>query len=171
MLDGSADPGPRDDLAAAAFGPLGRPGDGLLAEFGPHSAAVRRRGTAAAGGVGSARGLARLYAATLGHIGDPIAPPETFAEMAQMHVRGRDVVLDASLAFGIVFMKPHLDMPFASFRAYGHDGAGGAIAFADPAHDLAFGYIPTRMTVPGGVDARAIKLSSLARVAAGRARG
>jgi CubicO group peptidase (beta-lactamase class C family) len=171
VLDGSADPGPRDDLAAAAFGPLGRPGDGLLAEFGPHSAAVRRRGTAAAGGVGSARGLARLYAATLGHVGDPIAPPETFAEMAQMHVRGRDVVLDASLAFGIVFMKPHLDMPFASFRAYGHDGAGGAIAFADPAHDLAFGYIPTRMTVPGGVDARAIELSSLARVAAGRARG
>lgn len=168
--DESADPGPRDDLSAAAFGPLGHPGDGLLAEFGPHSAAVRRRGSAAAGGVGSARGLARLYAATLGHVGDPIAPQDTFAEMAQVHVRGRDMVLDASLAFGLVFMKPHVDMPFASFRAFGHDGAGGAIAFADPAHDLAFGYIPTRMTVPGGVDARAIELSRLARVSLGSVR-
>lgn len=156
-------PGPYDGLFAAAMGSLGRPGDPILTGFGPHSAAVRRRGTAAAGGVGSARGLARLYAATLGHIGAPIAPPDTFAEMAQIHVRGRDVVLDIPLSFGIVFMKPHTDMPFGSFRAFGHDGAGGAIAFADPMHDMAFGYIPTRMTNPGGADARAIELSRLAR--------
>jgi len=165
------DPGPRDNLFAASFGPVGQAGDALLNGFGPHTPAVRRRGTAAAGGVGSARGLARLYAATLGYIGDPIAPPDTFADMGQMHVRGRDLVLDdIPLSFGVVFMKPHADMPFGSFRAYGHDGAGGAIAFADPAHGLSFGYIPTRMTIPGGVDARAIELSSLARVAAGRAR-
>ncbi len=162
-------PGPYDNLFAAAMGSLGRPGDPILAGFGPHSVAVRRRGTAAAGGVGSARGLARLYAATLGHIGAPIAPSDTFAEMAQVQVRGRDVVLHIPMSFGIVFMKPHADMPFASFRAFGHDGAGGAIAFADPMYDMAFGYIPTRMTNPGGVDARAIELSRLARVAAGRA--
>lgn len=167
-LDEAAAPGPHDDLAAAAFGRLGREGDAILAGFGPHSAQVRRRGTSAAGGVGSARGLARLYAATLGHVGDPIGPRDTFAEMSQVHVRGRDIVLDASLAFGVVFMKPHLDMPFASFRAYGHDGAGGALAFADPLHDLAFGYIPTRMTTPGGVDARAIVLSRIARECAAR---
>lgn len=170
LLTEMGDPGPRDNLFAASFGPLGRPGDVLLADFGPHSPAVRRRGTAAAGGVGSARGLARLYAATLGNVGEPIAPPETFAEMAQVQVRGRDMVLDIPMCFGIAFMKPHLDMPFASFRAFGHDGAGGAIAFADPAHDLAFGYIPTRMTVPGGVDARAIELSRLARVILGSTR-
>lgn len=165
MIGEAADPGLRDNLFAAAFGPVGRAGDAILTGFGPHSAEVRRRGTSAAGGVGSARGLARLYAATLGHIGDPIAPADTFAEMAQVQVRGRDLVLDAALAFGIVFMKPHVDMPFASFRAYGHDGAGGAIAFADPVYDLAFGYIPTRMTVPGGVDARAIELSRVVRAA------
>jgi len=170
LLTETVDPGPRDNLFAASFGPLGRAGDAILTGFGPHSPEVRRQGTAAAGGVGSARGLARLYAATLGNVGGPIAPPETFADMSQVQVRGRDMVLDIPLSFGIVFMKPHIDMPFASFRSYGHDGAGGAIAFADPVHDLAFGYVPTRMTVPGGVDARAIELSRLARVILGAAR-
>jgi CubicO group peptidase (beta-lactamase class C family) len=170
LLTETVDPGPRDNLFAASFGPLGRAGDAILTGFGPHSPEVRRQGTAAAGGVGSARGLARLYAATLGNVGGPIAPPETFAAMSQVQVLGRDMVLDIPLSFGIVFMKPHIDMPFASFRSYGHDGAGGAIAFADPVHDMAFGYVPTRMTIPGGVDARAIELSRLARVILGAAR-
>jgi hypothetical protein len=46
--------------------------------------------------------------------------------------------------------------------AFGHDGAGGALAFADPGADLAFGYVPVPMQYPGGADARSIALARVA---------
>lgn len=152
-----------DDLAAASFGRLLRRADPLLRKFGPQSPAVRAKGPSAAGGLGSAEGLARLYAATLGNIGGNIARSSTFAKMAQIHVRGSDAVLNAALCFGIVFMKPHAQMPFASFRAFGHDGAGGALGYADPLHDIGFGYIPSRMPEPGATHERVVELSVLVR--------
>jgi CubicO group peptidase (beta-lactamase class C family) len=83
--------------------------------------------------------------------------------MAQLQVSGHDVVVDAEMSFGVVYMKPQPRMPFGSYEAFGHDGAGGALAFADPLYDLAFGYIPTPMTTPGGADDRAIHLSQILR--------
>ncbi|WP_323825091.1 hypothetical protein, partial [Pseudomonas aeruginosa] len=46
LLTETVDPGPRDNLFAASFGPLGRASDAILTGFGPHSPEVRRRGTA-----------------------------------------------------------------------------------------------------------------------------
>ena len=93
---------------------------------------MRRAGFAAIGGVGSAAGLAQLYAATLPGSGFTIAHPDVFAEMAQQHSWGTDRVLDIPNCFGLVFMLPQPRQPFGGVRAYGHDGAGGALAFADP---------------------------------------
>jgi CubicO group peptidase (beta-lactamase class C family) len=113
--------------------------------------------------VGSARGLARLYADALPNAATPIARPETFRAMAQQQVWGSDRTLNVPNAFGVVFMIPQPRMPFAGLGAFGHDGAGGALAFADPSTDISFGYIPVPMQYPGGADLRSIALARLVR--------
>jgi CubicO group peptidase (beta-lactamase class C family) len=54
-------------------------------------------------------------------------------------------------------------VPFGSYHAFGHDGAGGALAFADPLYEMSFGYIPNPIVAPGGADPRAIHLSAVTR--------
>jgi hypothetical protein len=83
--------------------------------------------------------------------------------MSRQHSFGIDRVLGFPTAFGVVYMKPRPLMEFGSFRAFGHDGAGGALAFADPLHELAFGYVPMPMQLPGGADSKALELSQLVR--------
>jgi len=131
--------------------------------FGPNDRDVRAAGPAAIGGVGSARGLARLYAAAQGFIGDPLLDEETIGEISQQQVWGRDRILGEDMSFAIVFQKPHPRVPFGSYRAFGHDGAGGALGFADPLYGMSFGYIPNPIVLPGGADPRALRLSALAR--------
>lgn len=129
-----------------------------------NAAAVRDAGPAAAGGVGSARGLARAYAACISDVAGPrLLTADTVAQIAQLQVSGPDLVLNRTNAFAIVYMKPDPLMAWGSHRAFGHDGAGGALGFADPAYDLGFGYLTQPMYYPGGADHRAIALSRLVR--------
>ncbi|WP_353713470.1 hypothetical protein [Arthrobacter sp. K5] len=74
-------------------------------------------------------------------------------------------VLNFPTAFGVVFMKPHPGCDFGSYQAFGHDGAGGALGYADPLYGISFGYIPLQMQLPGGADVRAIHLSQTVRAA------
>ena len=150
-----------DGLESLAYRKPARSGDGPA--LGPGEPAVRAAGPAAIGGVGSARGLARLYAAAQGFIGEPLLDAETIGEMSQTQVFGQDRILLSEMSFGIVFQTPHPRVPFASHRGFGHDGAGGALAFADPLYEMSFGYIPNPVVVPGGADRRAVELSALAR--------
>lgn len=60
-------------------------------------------------------------------------------------VRGTDVVTTTETAFALAFQKPNTTYPFArSPRAFGHGGAGGSLAMADPDAGLAMCWIPTR---------------------------
>ncbi|MDN4476804.1 serine hydrolase domain-containing protein [Demequina sp. SYSU T00192] len=127
---------------------------------------VRRAGPAGIGGVGSARGLARLYSDALPGAERPIASQETFAAMRQMRSWGIDRTLGVPNAFGTVFMVPQPRQPFGSHRAFGHDGGGGALAFADPETGVAFGYIPVPMQYPGGADPRAVAIAREVRALA-----
>ena len=130
----------------------------------PASAAGRAAGLPAAGGVGSARGLATLYAVTAGWGRDtPLVSADTRDRFAQAQVNGFDVVLDTHRSHGIVFQKPTAELPFGSHRAYGHDGAGGSMAYADPVGEIAFGYTVQRTPFPGGADPLAIELGSSIR--------
>jgi CubicO group peptidase (beta-lactamase class C family) len=158
---------PVDALAELVFANVAAPKGNSAQGTTTNNPLIRRSGPAAIGGVGSASGLARLYAAALGHVGAPIADRSTFDAMSQQHSWGIDRTLNMTNCFGIVFMTPQPRMPFGSVRAFGHDGAGGALAFADPETELAFGYIPVPMQHPGGADHRSIALARLARDCAG----
>ncbi|MFB0835758.1 serine hydrolase domain-containing protein [Arthrobacter halodurans] len=122
----------------------------------PNVRAVRAAGIAAAGGVASARGMARLYAAAStgvvledGSRREPFLSGATRAELSQEQVFGTDRANGLTGAYGIVFMKSQPRNDFGSWRAFGHDGANGALGFADPAYGIGFGYVPARAEESG----------------------
>jgi CubicO group peptidase (beta-lactamase class C family) len=155
--------GIEDGLTSMIYRVPKRSGASGRSDFGPNDRDVRAGGPAAIGGVGSAHGLARLYAAAQGFIGEPPLDEETIGEMSQQQVWGQDRILCQEMCFGVVFQRPHPRVPFGSYHAFGHDGAGGALAFADPLYEMSFGYIPNPIVAPGGADPRAIHLSAVTR--------
>ncbi|MCO4255722.1 serine hydrolase domain-containing protein [Pseudarthrobacter cellobiosi] len=133
----------------------------------PNQRAVRAAGMSAAGGVGTAEGLARLYAAAITGVDgrDPLLTPETVSAMSQEQVWGLDRLSGLDNAFAVVFMKPHVSRNFGSHRAFGHEGANAALGFADPAYGLGFGYIPQRAE-DGRTQGKAHRLAAEVRRAA-----
>ncbi|ACL39870.1 beta-lactamase [Pseudarthrobacter chlorophenolicus A6] len=130
----------------------------------PNIRAVRAAGMSAAGGVGSADGLARLYAAaTTGVDGaEPFLGEDTVTRMSAEQVWGLDRSSGLDNAFAVVFMKPHPSRNFGSHRAFGHEGANAALGFADPAYALGFGYVPRRAE-DGRTPGRAHRLAAAVR--------
>jgi CubicO group peptidase (beta-lactamase class C family) len=133
----------------------------------PNHRIVRAAGMSSAGGVGSADGLARLYAAaTTGVDGGPaFLSPATIELMAAEQVWGLDRCSGSDNAFAVVFMKPQPGRNFGSNLAFGHEGANAALGFADPGHGLGFGYVPRRCE-EGRTNGRAHRLSAAVRQAA-----
>lgn len=162
---------PGDGLAELMYN-VSKPGETLLTgPASPNERAIRATGPAAVGGVGTARGLAGVYAAAIGQLGGrpALLDPGTADAMSQQQVWGRDRLLGVDMCFGMVFMKPQPRMDFGSYRAFGHDGAGGALGFADPRYKMGFGYIPQPMQPPGGADPKGVRLAQIVRACAARA--
>ena len=115
-----------------------------------------RVGQPAAGGVASADGLAQVFQWAVGYgSSNSGIKSETLADFAQLQVNGYDLVLDnPNTSFGTIFMKPTGAKPFGSLSAFGHDGAAGAMIFADPLGEIVLGYTVRRFTFPGGIDQR-----------------
>lgn len=116
-----------------------------------NSREFRAAGPASSGGVASARGLALLYASCISPVGSqrPLLTAETVAEWAQIHSTGHDLVMRRPSRFGLGFQLPGEDQPYLSARAFGHSGAGGSWAFADPRTEIAFGYTRRHVAYDG----------------------
>ena len=93
-------------------------------------------------GIGDARSLARLYASCIGDVdGVRTLHPATVAGATVERACGKDAVLMIDSCFGLGFM---LGASFGAANrasAFGHAGAGGSLAFADPDARLGFGYV------------------------------
>jgi CubicO group peptidase (beta-lactamase class C family) len=88
----------------------------------------------------------------------------TLGAMAQIQYAGLELGTDLPVRFGVLFQAPCPPRwPFGGVGAFGHDGAGGSLAFCDPSVDVAFGYTVQRLPLPGGMDARAVELARLVR--------
>ncbi|WP_217206139.1 serine hydrolase domain-containing protein [Streptomyces sp. AC550_RSS872] len=128
------------------------PDPGELVDY-ANSRAVRASGPASAGGVASARGLAGMYAAAISELDErpPLLKPDTIAEVGQIHSTGYDLVARAHKSYGLGFQATaDTWYPFLGAGAFGHSGAGGSQAFADPRSGLAYGYTRRRCAFPGG---------------------
>jgi CubicO group peptidase (beta-lactamase class C family) len=110
---------------------------------------------AASNGVGTARALARMYAAGLGEIdGRRLLRPDTLRRAVATQVRGEDLVLGYETHYGRGLQLPFPFRPMAGAGSFGHYGMGGSVGFAQPERELAFGYAMNRMLSPLGVDPR-----------------
>jgi CubicO group peptidase (beta-lactamase class C family) len=111
---------------------------------------VRAAELPAANGVSNARSLAKLYAATVGPVDDlpGVEPLLTEAQIAAATTRQTtdpDKVLFFETAFGLGFMLSSPFSPYGAAESFGHSGAGGSMAFADPVNGIGFGYAMNRM--------------------------
>lgn len=106
-----------------------------------------RAGYPAMGGVGSAQGLGRLYA--------ELARGGLDTAVFEKAVTDRvDEVICRQVAFSAGMMKDAVAVGTGkklrplfgpSLWAFGHPGAGGSLAFADPEHGVAFAYVMNQM--------------------------
>ncbi|MER6978708.1 serine hydrolase domain-containing protein [Streptomyces carpinensis] len=120
-----------------------------LVAFG-NSRLARALGSASAGGVGNARGTARMYAAAISTVDGrpPLLAPRTAAEFAMVHTPGTDLVTGESNHFGLGFERPCEQFPFLDSGVFGHSGAAGSLGFADPASGVAYAYTRRRFAPP-----------------------
>jgi len=125
---------------------------GLHSISGMNAPAVRAEPIVSFGGIGSASALAKFYSmlASGGKLsGQTFFSSETMAWMTTMLVDGPDRVFQIPTAFSSGFMKDPRSAARRLFgpspTAFGHPGAGGATAFADPANRLAFAYTMNQM--------------------------
>ncbi|WP_322501220.1 serine hydrolase domain-containing protein [Streptomyces rochei] len=117
----------------------------------------------ASNGIGTARALARMYAALIGEVdGVRLLSPETVASAAKEQAAGMDQVLVAPSRFGSGYQLPTEDNPMSGPGAFGHNGRGGSLAFADPERGIAFGYAMNHI-VGGADDVRAEALVNAVR--------
>jgi CubicO group peptidase (beta-lactamase class C family) len=146
---------------------LSLPAGGALEMLGTvNDVAMRRVGPPAAGVLASGRGLAALYASLRHDIGGHprVLNDDTIGQMSQIQVSGLEMGTGLPVRFGVMFQVPcPTRWPFGTVGAFGHDGAGGSLAFCDPSLDVGFGYTVQRLPLPGGLDARAVELSRLVR--------
>ncbi len=121
----------------------------------PNLHAVRSRGTASFGGVGTARDLAKLYAAAIGAVdGQPrFLSPDAVAAFGQIQVAGYDLVLRQQKAWAVGFHALSESYPMLGQGAFGHSGAGGQQALADPRSGLSYAFLRRRFLLPAQADA------------------
>lgn len=110
-------------------------------------------------GIGDARSLAKLYAATIGAVdGVRLLARDTVARAARETSSGSDAVIFLPTRFGEGFMLPPTLSPACPEGSFGHPGAGGSLGFADPAAGIGFGYVMNQMQMGLVGDPRAAAL-------------
>jgi CubicO group peptidase (beta-lactamase class C family) len=116
----------------------------------------------AAGGVGTARAMARAYgvfatggrelklrAETLEALKAP-AIPSAFGFY--------DEIMKGEIQFSLGYCKPGPSAPFGHPTSFGHPGAGGSFAFADPETGTGYAYVTNRMGTSLPFDPRDVAL-------------
>jgi CubicO group peptidase (beta-lactamase class C family) len=91
-----------------------------------------------------------MYAAAISSLDGaaPLLKPDTAAAFAQIHSVGYDLVTRDQKAFGVGFHATSEYFPVLGLGTFGHSGAGGQQAFADPRNGLAYGYRRRRFSFP-----------------------
>lgn len=108
--------------------------------------------------VADARSLARTYAATVSDVdGTRLLQPATVARASEVQTTTstpygvpagfEQLAIQKSLGFDV----PNPIVPMLGPASFGHGGAGGSLAFADPDHRVGFAYVMNQMLneIPG----------------------
>ena len=117
-----------------------------------NNAAIRAQPIVSFGGIGTAASLAKFYSMLAnGGIfdGETFFSEKTIAWMTTTLSDGLDRVFQIPTAFSVGFMRDSQKTARRIFgpsgKAFGHPGAGGSHAFADPEKKIAFAYVMNQM--------------------------
>lgn len=109
---------------------------------------VRAAEIPGAGGVASARALAAIWSATVVETdGVRLLDDRTIAAATRPQSEGAPVFGAPAPhpRWGMGFQLPSLAREYLGASSFGHDGAGGQVAFADPAHGVGFAFLTNMM--------------------------
>jgi CubicO group peptidase (beta-lactamase class C family) len=114
----------------------------------------------AAGGIGEARAIARLYGACVSEVdGVRLLSPDQVKQAATQRTSGPNtVLLNLDIQFGLGFMVPSTLLSFGGANSFGHFGAGGSVGWGDPDAELGFGYVMNKMDMGLAGDMRSTRL-------------
>ena len=144
------------DPASLTRRALSEPG-GTLTPSVMNTPAMRTASLPSLGAIATADALSGFYSLLAGD-GGGVFQPETFALMRTTLAKGPDRVLIDETSFSAGFMTNEFGVYGPSPSVFGHPGAGGSIAFADPEYGIGFAFIPSAMH-PGALpSARTRKL-------------
>jgi len=129
---------------------------GLAAASAMNAPEVRSASLPAMGGIGSARALAKFFAMLASGgtwQGREFLNSEILGWISGEAAQGFDPVLQREMAFAAGFTRDPVDSAGRKLRvmlgpatsAFGHAGAGGSLAFADPDRNLGFAYVMNQM--------------------------
>jgi len=109
----------------------------------------------AGNGIGTARALARLYAACLGEVdGVRLLELKTLEQATNQQACGEDLVQGYDTRFGTGFQLSFPFRPMAGEGSFGHYGSGGSVGFAHQELGISFGYTMNQMRPVYGKDPR-----------------
>ncbi|MCH2524407.1 MAG: beta-lactamase family protein [Dehalococcoidia bacterium] len=115
----------------------------------PNSRGWRGAEIPGANGHATARAVAKIYGAVAcgGALDDVyLFSPERVDIMREVQVQSMDEVLELETRRSLGFMHPIPGSGDAlGSNAFGHNGAGGSMGFADPEYRIGFGYVMSQM--------------------------
>lgn len=124
---------------------------GTLVPLDPPHVYARNLEVPSGGGVGTARAIAHAYGVFATDGTELGLRPATLAALAAPAIAPAngffDECMKGEVQFSLGFMKSCKGWPIAHEGAYGAPGAGGALAFADPATGTGYAYVTNRMGV------------------------
>jgi CubicO group peptidase (beta-lactamase class C family) len=130
---------------------------------------VRAAQIPGANGIGNARALATIYAATIGEVNGVRLISEETRQLAATSVTPEgepDVILGHPTVFGKGYMLDSTRNNYGGPGGFGHDGAGGSVACAVPSRGLAVSYVMnTMMTTYDGDPRREAYINAAVRCA------
>jgi len=132
-------------------GSLGEKALSLNGAFGPgafNKPEVRAAMIPGANGIGNARALATIYAATIGEVNGVRLISEETRRLAAASVTPegeKDLILGHPTVFAKGYMLDSTRNNYGGQGGFGHDGAGGSVACAVPSRQLAISYVMNTM--------------------------
>lgn len=112
---------------------------------------MQRVELAGANGVADARSLARLYSKAIGGGGEtPLVSQDCLRDACRIVSSGTPLGQEfPGPTWGAGLMLPWAVQPMLGEGSFGHDGAGGSLAFAHAPSGVSFAYVRNRVGQPG----------------------
>ena len=101
-----------------------------------------------AGGISTAHGISKIWSSVVHETdGVRLLSDETVEYVTRVQSEGKPFT-DLEPPYGAFGMGFQLDSParrYLTSESFGHDGAGGQCAFADPEHKIGFAFVTSEM--------------------------